>query len=197
MGANVFNVRYSAGPRLAAGEAYFPWDEDCWGTVAFEQDAIRLSGKHKMGVAGNLLTLGPAQSLLKGAVARDVAEVVPVSDLSRAVIRKTKAQGESGAFRLYQKRDDGTVTVHSFVVGLMARKGERAIDDAITALTTVVPASILEYEGAARPVVVAPAADWYPDPSGSHQFRYWDGAQWTAQVADDGQQSVDPLRVGG
>lgn len=38
----------------------------------------------------------------------------------------------------------------------------------------------------------APAADWYPDPSGRHQHRYWDGQRWTEHVADDGVQAVDP-----
>lgn len=40
--------------------------------------------------------------------------------------------------------------------------------------------------GAAKP-------DWYPDPTGRHQHRYWDGAAWTANVADSGQTSSDPL----
>lgn len=33
---------------------------------------------------------------------------------------------------------------------------------------------------------------WQPDPHGRHQYRYWDGTQWTDQVADDGVTSVDP-----
>lgn len=39
----------------------------------------------------------------------------------------------------------------------------------------------------------AAAADWYPDPVGRHQYRYWDGTSWTDHVADDGKASVDPL----
>ncbi len=35
-------------------------------------------------------------------------------------------------------------------------------------------------------------ADWYPDPSGRHEHRYWDGTQWTEHVASHGRQSVDP-----
>ena len=35
-------------------------------------------------------------------------------------------------------------------------------------------------------------AGWYPDPSGRHQVRYWDGSSWTDHVADSGMQSFDP-----
>jgi hypothetical protein len=42
-----------------------------------------------------------------------------------------------------------------------------------------------------------PAAEWYADPLGRHQLRYWDGASWTSHVADDGVQSVDPLAPNG
>jgi uncharacterized protein YxjI len=33
---------------------------------------------------------------------------------------------------------------------------------------------------------------WYPDPSGRHESRYYDGTQWTEHVASHGKQSVDP-----
>ncbi len=42
-------------------------------------------------------------------------------------------------------------------------------------------------------VATAPPAGWYPDPAQRHEYRYWDGAAWTPQVADRGQASVDPL----
>ena len=34
-------------------------------------------------------------------------------------------------------------------------------------------------------------ADWYADPFGRHEHRYWDGLQWTEHVASAGQQAVD------
>ena len=40
-----------------------------------------------------------------------------------------------------------------------------------------------------------PSANWYPDPGGKHEHRYWDGSQWTDNVADHGRQAVDPLVV--
>lgn len=37
----------------------------------------------------------------------------------------------------------------------------------------------------------APA--WYPDPTGLHDHRWWDGEEWTAHVADGGRAATDPL----
>ncbi|MGH9226619.1 MAG: phospholipid scramblase-related protein [Acidimicrobiales bacterium] len=36
------------------------------------------------------------------------------------------------------------------------------------------------------------APDWYPDPYGRHELRYWDGSQWTEHVASHGRQGTDP-----
>ena len=38
---------------------------------------------------------------------------------------------------------------------------------------------------------------WFPDPTGRHDHRWWDGAAWTAHVADAGQAGSDPLPDGG
>lgn len=32
---------------------------------------------------------------------------------------------------------------------------------------------------------------WHPDPSGRFHYRWWDGDEWTSQVATDGQHLVD------
>jgi uncharacterized protein YxjI len=37
----------------------------------------------------------------------------------------------------------------------------------------------------------APPADWYPDPFGRFEMRYWDGAAWTAHVSTGGATSTD------
>jgi hypothetical protein len=34
---------------------------------------------------------------------------------------------------------------------------------------------------------------WQPDPSGRHQYRWWDGTSWAADVSDGGVSSRDPL----
>ena len=38
----------------------------------------------------------------------------------------------------------------------------------------------------------ASTAAWHPDPSGRHDFRWFNGREWTADVADDGRRSIDP-----
>ena len=39
-------------------------------------------------------------------------------------------------------------------------------------------------------------ADWYPDPMGRHQYRYWNGTEWTDDVANNGVTAKDPLQGG-
>jgi hypothetical protein len=39
---------------------------------------------------------------------------------------------------------------------------------------------------------VAQPANWYADPTGRHQHRYWNGTEWTDQVADSGVTATDP-----
>lgn len=36
-------------------------------------------------------------------------------------------------------------------------------------------------------------ADWYPDPYGRHELRYWDGAIWSDHVSSNGRQATDPV----
>jgi hypothetical protein len=38
-------------------------------------------------------------------------------------------------------------------------------------------------------------AAWLPDPSGTHELRYWDGATWTEHVSDQGTTAQDPSPV--
>lgn len=36
-------------------------------------------------------------------------------------------------------------------------------------------------------------ANWYPDPLGRHELRYWDGARWTEHVSTAGEAGIDHL----
>lgn len=37
-------------------------------------------------------------------------------------------------------------------------------------------------------------ANWYPDPQGRHELRYWDGNAWTDHVSDKGITGTDPVQ---
>ena len=39
-------------------------------------------------------------------------------------------------------------------------------------------------------------ANWYPDPNGRAELRYWNGEAWTEHVSTDGTQSTDPVGAG-
>lgn len=43
----------------------------------------------------------------------------------------------------------------------------------------------------------AAAPGWQPDPTRRHEYRYWDGSQWTDDVSDGGVTSVDPVAGAG
>lgn len=43
----------------------------------------------------------------------------------------------------------------------------------------------------------APTPGWNPDPTGRHEYRYWDGSSWTDDVSDNGVTSVDPVSPAG
>ena len=40
-------------------------------------------------------------------------------------------------------------------------------------------------------------ANWYPDPKGRHQLRYWDGSNWTDHVSTNGVTGTDPIQPRG
>lgn len=48
----------------------------------------------------------------------------------------------------------------------------------------------------AEPPTANTPGGWWPDPFGRHTHRYYDGTQWTADVADNGEPSKDPPVAG-
>lgn len=93
-------------------------------------------------------------------------------------------RNKTTGFQVRQRLSDGSIVVHAFTTGLVVRKKDPVgSGEAIAEMLAVVPHEVVA--GVSLPV---------PDPTGAHQFRYRDGTQWTPQVADNGQESVDPLR---
>ncbi len=48
-------------------------------------------------------------------------------------------------------------------------------------------------ESAPEPGAGPITPDWYPDPMGRHEFRFWDGTSWTEHVSSHGRQSTDAM----
>ena len=44
------------------------------------------------------------------------------------------------------------------------------------------------------PVPPTHPANWYPDPMGRHEYRYWNGTVWTEHVSNQGVQTTDPVQ---
>lgn len=73
------------------------------------------------------------------------------------------------------------------------RPALQAVRDALVeALDLGVKAAVFSAPLPSPPMALAPAG-WNPDPYGRHAFRYWDGDQWTENVSDHGDTTVDPL----
>jgi Protein of unknown function (DUF2510) len=82
---------------------------------------------------------------------------------------------------------------------------ERVADDGVE--TTEIPAAdVLEVAAGAMAADAAAmggpepvrdwAPDWYPDPTGRHEVRYFDGTTWTEHVANNGLSALDPIADG-
>jgi hypothetical protein len=63
---------------------------------------------------------------------------------------------------------------------------------ASTAASTPVVTSPVNTSVASSVGDAAAPANWYADPAGRFELRYWNGSAWTEHVSRNGQQSVDP-----
>lgn len=98
----------------------------------------------------------------------------------------------------------GLATVHLDAAGkrIEAEFRDRSVDEAdrlVEDLTSLSRAARKAEEverdvhrSAETSGTTASAAGWFPDPSGRHQLRYWDGTTWTDHVRDHDLAGVDP-----
>ena len=63
---------------------------------------------------------------------------------------------------------------------------------ASTSASTPVVTSLVNTSVASSVGDAAAPANWYPDPAGRFELRYWNGSAWTEHVSRNGQQSIDP-----
>jgi len=59
---------------------------------------------------------------------------------------------------------------------------------------TTIPTTIPTTTPTTTPTTSVPSvpADWYKDPAGRYDFRYWDGSKWTENVSRAGVSFTDP-----
>jgi hypothetical protein len=105
---------------------------------------------------------------------------------------------------------DGTNWLHAFIrhagnVAVAPRPGMTA-STVTTATTPTTAAAASTATTAPQPAVAttvaaqtgpAPSvpANWYKDPSGRFELRYWNGSAWTEHVSTGGTQSIDPPKA--
>ena len=89
-------------------------------------------------------------------------------------------------------RHSGYVSVapHPGMTPDQLKANESAPAAAANAVTGATPVASTTATGATPNV----PADWYKDPSGRFELRYWNGTAWTEHVATGGTQSTDAPR---
>jgi len=87
----------------------------------------------------------------------------------------------------------GTATKTRPAVGLARTYRPRQRTRLPVADTADAPVVTADTPVVTNTAVVTVPAGWKADPTGRHQFRYWDGFHWTENVADAGAQSRDAV----
>ena len=133
-----------------------------------------------------------------------VSESVRNPHLLAAELTKRSGEGWEVVEIVY----DGHTWLHAFIrhagrVGVAPYPGmtaEEASAPPATAVSTMQPMGTGNVSASSTPAsaqtsnanVPNPPANWYKDPSGRFELRYWNGSAWTEHVATNGQQSIDP-----
>ena len=139
-----------------------------------------------------------------------VSESVRNPHLLAAELTKRSSEGWEVVEIVY----DGNTWLHAFIrhsgrVAVAPYPGmspeEAAAPAATSTPSAATPSQPFGTGNVASPAQSAPAsggasvpnppANWYKDPSGRHELRYWNGSAWTEHVADGGRQSIDPPRA--
>lgn len=79
----------------------------------------------------------------------------------------------------------------SEVVAFLSRDAVTNTSPTLTSSPTATPAATPAPVASAAPTPSVPA-DWYKDPAGRYDYRYWDGAKWTEHVSRAGTVHKDP-----
>ena len=99
---------------------------------------------------------------------------------------------------------DGAAWFHAFIrhtgnVPVATHPGMKAtelqpVGGPVATSATPVASAPTQVTAAAAGTAPSVPADWYKDPSGRFELRYWNGSTWTEHVATGGTQSTDAPR---
>ena len=118
----------------------------------------------------------------------DLSRVLLVGGSSRIPIVAEMVSAELGRPVAIDAHPKHAIALGAAVAAAAAVAGASTADMAATASVVTAP------EPPASRLDVAPAeAGWIADPTGRHEYRYWDGSAWTDNVSDGGVTSVDPI----
>lgn len=145
----------------------------------------------------------PRESVSTPSTATGAAVVPPMTTVTAAMLRTGRATG-------FAPRPSATPGAPvAPVASVVAAPGDLLVATRPVVVPEVAPEIVAEPveplvaepvvpAAVAEPVVPAalPAtpADWYRDPTGRFQLRWFDGERWTAHVVADGERRTDPLR---
>jgi|HubBroStandDraft_4_1064222.scaffolds.fasta_scaffold612815_2 hypothetical protein len=111
------------------------------------------------------------------------------------------ADSISGIVRWEPPEDDvvdefADAKIPVFVPGIRAESSAPApVDESYSFIPE--PDESWKFEGISEPPPPAPKGQWWaawlPDPRQRHEFRYWDGSNWTDHVSDSGMAGIDPV----
>jgi hypothetical protein len=154
-------------------------------TVAAEivDDPAPAPDLHIPGSAGRPYNPRQRESLDEGPLERPGS---PSGAAARAIATPTMPAGPSGAA--------GPVTSVASVGGALTTLAAPRVGTSSPEIFRPKPQAVapIAGSGTSTALMATLAARWMNDPTGRHQYRYWDGANWTENVYDAGVESRDP-----
>jgi hypothetical protein len=111
----------------------------------------------------------------------------------------------SEGWEVVQITYDGAAWFHAFIrhtgnVPVATHPGMKATElqpvggPVATPAAPVATATVAPSQATTTAATPSVPADWYKDPSGRFELRYWNGSAWTEHVATGGTQSTDAPR---
>ena len=136
-------------------------------------------------------TIGALQRALRSAGVQpaDISRVLLVGGSSRIPLVAEMVSAEFGRPVATDAHPKHAIALGAAITGAAAVGGATTAEVADATAVVATPDARAASAAGAAPA----AADWLADPSGRHEYRYWDGTKWTDSVSDGGTTGTDPF----